>query len=107
MKGWNWLMLAAAGCGKPAQDRIIATGTVEMTEVDVAPQVTARVLAVNVEEGEAVRASVPWPRSLEQQPARRYRGQRGSGTRSWGRVSARRSQGHAGRRSAGPKPSSG
>jgi membrane fusion protein YbhG len=57
MKAWTLLVLAAAaGCGKAAEDRVIATGTIEMTEVDVAPQVTARVIAVNVDEGETVGA---------------------------------------------------
>jgi HlyD family secretion protein len=51
-----WLLMAVAGCSRSASDRIVATGTIEMIEVDVAPQVPARVVAVRVEEGEAVRA---------------------------------------------------
>ena len=51
-----WLLIAVAGCSRSASDRIVATGTIEMIEVDVAPQVPARVVAVRVEEGEAVRA---------------------------------------------------
>jgi len=50
-----WLLMAVAGCSRSASDRIVATGTIEMIEVDVAPQVPARVVAVRVEEGEAVR----------------------------------------------------
>jgi HlyD family secretion protein len=57
MKPRSWLLLMAiAGCSKSGSGRIVATGTIEMTEVDVAPQVASRVVAVRVEEGEAVRA---------------------------------------------------
>ena len=57
MKAQSWLLLiAVAGCSKSASDRIVATGTIEMIEVDVAPQVPARVVAVRVEEGQTVRA---------------------------------------------------
>jgi membrane fusion protein YbhG len=57
MKAPGWLLLmAVAGCSRSASDRIVATGTIEMIEVDVAPQVPARVVAVRVEEGQAVRA---------------------------------------------------
>lgn len=57
MKAPSWLLLiAVAGCRKSVSDRIVATGTIEMIEVDVAPQVPARVVAVRVEEGQAVRA---------------------------------------------------
>jgi HlyD family secretion protein len=54
-RGWL-LLLVAAGCGKGGTDRIIATGTIEMTEVDVASQVPARVVSVRVEEGQTVKA---------------------------------------------------
>jgi len=57
MKPRSWLLLmAVAGCSKSGSDRIVATGTIEMIEVDVAPEVPARVVAVKVEEGQAVRA---------------------------------------------------
>lgn len=57
MKPGSWLLLmAVAGCSKNASDRIVATGTIEMIQVDVAPQVPARVVAVRVEEGQTVRA---------------------------------------------------
>jgi len=57
MRAQSWLLLiAVAGCSRSAPDRIVATGTIEMTEVDVAPQVPGRVIAVNVEEGQTVRA---------------------------------------------------
>jgi HlyD family secretion protein len=57
MKVSIWVVLGlAATCGRATSDKVIATGTIEMTEVDVAPQVVARVVAVNVEEGETVRA---------------------------------------------------
>lgn len=57
MKAPSWLLLiAVAGCSKSASDRIVATGTIEMIEVDVAPQVPARVVTVRVEEGQSVRA---------------------------------------------------
>jgi HlyD family secretion protein len=57
MKAPQWLLLmAVAGCGTSASDRIVATGTIEMIEVDVAPQVPARIVAVQVEEGQTVRA---------------------------------------------------
>ena len=57
MRAQSWLLLiAVAGCSRSAPDRIVATGTIEMTEVDVAPEVPGRVIAVNVEEGQTVRA---------------------------------------------------
>lgn len=57
MKAPSWLLLlAVTGCSRSASDRIVATGTIEMTEVDVAPQVPARVVSVMVEEGGAVQA---------------------------------------------------
>jgi HlyD family secretion protein len=51
-----WLLLALASCNRAESGRIVATGTIEMTEVDVAPQVPARVATVRVEEGQTVRA---------------------------------------------------
>ena len=57
MRSRSWLLLLAlASCGRNDSDRIVATGTIEMIEVDVSPQVPARVVAVRVEEGQAVRA---------------------------------------------------
>jgi HlyD family secretion protein len=57
MKPQSWLLLmAVTGCSTGASDRVVATGTIEMIEVDVAPQVPARVVAVRVEEGGTVRA---------------------------------------------------
>ena len=57
MTSRSWLLLIAlASCGRTDSDRIVATGTIEMIEVDVAPQVAARVVAVRVDEGQAVRA---------------------------------------------------
>ncbi|MGH7508142.1 MAG: HlyD family secretion protein [Gemmatimonadales bacterium] len=53
----SWLLLTALGaCGGDAPDRIIATGTIEMIEVDIAPEIPARVVAVRVDEGHTVRA---------------------------------------------------
>lgn len=57
MRPRGWLLLVAvASCGRNDSDRIVATGTIEMIEVDVAPQVPARVVAVTAEEGQAVQA---------------------------------------------------
>jgi len=57
MRLWSWLLpITVAGCGGEDPDRIIATGTIEMIEVDVAPQVPARVRTVRVEEGQTVKA---------------------------------------------------
>lgn len=57
MKVPGWLLLiAVGGCSRSASDRVVATGTIEMIEVDVAPQVPARVVSVLVEEGGTVQA---------------------------------------------------
>ena len=57
MRSRSWLLLIAlASCGRNDSDRIVATGTIEMIEVDVSPQVPARVVAVRVEEGQTVKA---------------------------------------------------
>ena len=57
MRLWSWLLpITVAGCGGEEPDRIIATGTIEMIEVDVSPQVPARVLTVTVDEGQTVKA---------------------------------------------------
>ncbi|HJR15654.1 MAG TPA: HlyD family efflux transporter periplasmic adaptor subunit [Gemmatimonadales bacterium] len=50
-----WLLLSAiVACGSDDSDEVIATGTIEMIEIDVAPQVPARVVTVRVEEGQLV-----------------------------------------------------
>jgi HlyD family secretion protein len=57
MKSRSWvLLLALAGCSTNDSERIVATGTIEMVEVDVSPQVPARVVAVRAEEGQTVKA---------------------------------------------------
>lgn len=57
MKPQSWLLLmAVTGCSTVASDRVVATGTIEMVEVDVGPQVPARVVVVRVEEGGSVAA---------------------------------------------------
>lgn len=57
MKPFRWLILGLAlGCGRGASDRIVVTGTIELTEIDIAPQTPGRVVAVRVEEGQTVRA---------------------------------------------------
>jgi HlyD family secretion protein len=48
------LLLVLAACG--GSDAATAVGTIELTEIDVAPTQPARVVAVRVEEGDAVRA---------------------------------------------------
>lgn len=55
MRFQTWLLLALlAGCTRRSPTQVVATGSIEMTEVDVAPQVAARVLDVRVDEGETV-----------------------------------------------------
>ncbi len=57
MMSRSWLLLAAlAGCSRNDSEPIVATGTIEMTEVDVSPQVPARIVRVLVEEGQTVEA---------------------------------------------------
>jgi HlyD family secretion protein len=54
---WRLVLLALlAGCGRSADGPIRATGTVEVRQLDVTPQVPARVLRVLRDEGEPVRA---------------------------------------------------
>ena len=50
------VLLVVAGCGRQAADVVGGTGTIEVREVDVSPQVPARVLRVLVDEGQQVRA---------------------------------------------------
>lgn len=53
---WWVLLVALAGCSRSDSERIVATGTIEMIEVDVSPEIPARVVAVRVEEGQTVAA---------------------------------------------------
>ena len=55
MKSGSWLLLVAlGGCSTSDTDRVVATGTIEMVEVDLSPQVPARIVSVLVEEGQTV-----------------------------------------------------
>lgn len=57
MRNWSWLLLVpVAACRAPGDSGPRFTGTVEVRELDVAPQVPARVMRVLVDEGAAVRA---------------------------------------------------
>ena len=49
------LSSAALGCSRASSSQITADGTIELTEVDVAPFVSGRVVSVRVEEGASVR----------------------------------------------------
>ena len=52
-----WLsLLATCGCARADNDRVVATGTLEVVEVDVAPIMTARVARMLVDDGASVRA---------------------------------------------------
>jgi len=52
-----WLALViVCGCTPAGNDRVVATGTLEVVEVDVAPIATARVVSVLVDDGATVRA---------------------------------------------------
>ena len=55
MKRWLLVLAALAGCHR-SDGSIKATGTVEVREMDVTPQVPARVVRVLADEGEPVRA---------------------------------------------------
>lgn len=50
------VMLGATACSKASSNDVVADGTIELTQVDVAPFVPGRVVRVTVEEGGAVRA---------------------------------------------------
>jgi HlyD family secretion protein len=51
-----WLAsLLACGCAAADQDSVVATGTLEVVEVEVAPITTARVVRVLVDDGDSVR----------------------------------------------------
>ena len=55
IRPWPILIaLALAACRRSDTASIVGTGTIEVREVDLAPQVPARVLAVRVEEGAVV-----------------------------------------------------
>jgi HlyD family secretion protein len=72
------LMLASVGCSRDGSDELAADGTIELTQVDVAPFVPGRVLRVGVEEGATVRrgdtlvvlAQSTLPADLDQRRAR-------------------------------------
>lgn len=51
-----WLIiLAACACSGADPNQVVATGTLEVVEVDVAPMTTARVLRMLVDDGDSVR----------------------------------------------------
>ncbi len=57
MRSRTWLLFAlVAGCNRSEPGPIHATGTVEVRELDVTPQVPARVARVLIDDGEAVAA---------------------------------------------------
>jgi len=57
VRNWSWLLLVpVAACRAPGDSGPRFTGTVEVRELDVAPQVPARVMRVLVDEGAVVRA---------------------------------------------------
>jgi HlyD family secretion protein len=72
------IAVAASGCSRDATDQMTADGTIELTQVDVAPFVSGRVVAVRVDEGASVRrgdtlvvlAQSALPGDLEQRRAR-------------------------------------
>jgi HlyD family secretion protein len=72
------LVVVGLGCSKESSNQITADGTIELTEVDVAPFVSGRVVSVRVEEGASVRqgdtlvvlAQSTLPADIEQRRAR-------------------------------------
>ncbi|MDO8501559.1 MAG: efflux RND transporter periplasmic adaptor subunit [Gemmatimonadaceae bacterium] len=57
MKRVFWLVaVALAGCSRAGSDSIVANGTLEIVEMDIAPLMTARVDRVLVQDGDSVRA---------------------------------------------------
>lgn len=57
MKRGLWFIAVVAGaCSRPETNAVVATGTLEIIEVDVAPLLTARVDRVLVEDGDSVKA---------------------------------------------------
>jgi HlyD family secretion protein len=51
-----WVPLLVIACRRSGTERIVGTGTIEVREVEVAPQVPARVVRVWVDDGESVHA---------------------------------------------------
>ncbi len=52
-----WLsVLLLSACSRGARDSVVATGTLEVVEIDVAPLVPGRVVRVLVDDGDSVRA---------------------------------------------------
>jgi len=51
-----WAPLLVIACRHSGSERIVGTGTIEVREVEVAPQVPARVVRVWLDEGESVHA---------------------------------------------------
>jgi HlyD family secretion protein len=51
-----WIPLVVIACRHSGTERIVGTGTIEVREIEVAPQVPARVVRVWVDEGESVTA---------------------------------------------------
>ena len=72
------LVVVGLGCSKESSNQITADGTIELTEVDVAPFVSGRVVSVRIEEGASVRqgdtlvllAQSTLPADIEQRRAR-------------------------------------
>ena len=48
------VVVASVGCSRRASNQITADGTIELTQIDIAPFVSGRVVAVNVDEGAVV-----------------------------------------------------
>jgi HlyD family secretion protein len=53
---WLTTIVVVSGCARGDRDSIIATGTLEVIEIDVAPITTARVVRMLVDDGDSVRA---------------------------------------------------
>ena len=72
------ILAATVACARDASDQVTADGTIELTQVDLAPFVSGRVVLVSVEEGATVRrgdtlvvlAQSSLPADLEQRRAR-------------------------------------
>jgi HlyD family secretion protein len=54
--GWAGVLLFAVSCGPAEPEGVVGRGTVEVPEIDLAPPVPARVVAIRVEEGDEVTA---------------------------------------------------
>ena len=55
---WPNRTLALAACSGAESDSVVATGTLEVVEVDVAPLAPGRVVLMRVRDGDSVRAWV-------------------------------------------------